>query len=230
MTFVIIYDNVSDEVIEMFGKRLKAAREKRGLTMDALVEIYKRKYPESGLNKGTISKYENGKQEPMVSTVRNFAEILGVSTDYLTGKSDNLNDLYEKNEFFPVGKMYNIPVIGSVRCGFGGAAFEEHIGYDYANVANPDEYVFFQVKGDSMAPDIKDGDLALVHKQPDVESNELAIVVIDGEEGALKKVIKQSKSIILQSFNPAYPPRVFTGDELNKVCICGKVVETKRKW
>lgn len=82
------------KVIEMFGKRLKAAREAKGLTMDGLADLYKKKFPDTGLNKGTLSKYENEKQEPMVSTVSKLAEILEVSTDYLTGKSNNPGALH----------------------------------------------------------------------------------------------------------------------------------------
>lgn len=80
----------------MFGKRLKAARMAKKLTMDELVDLYKNKFPGTGLNKGTLSKYENEKQEPMVSTVSRLAEILGISADYLTGKTDNPKE-YVKN-------------------------------------------------------------------------------------------------------------------------------------
>ena len=81
-----------------------------------------------------------------------------------------------------------------------------------------------------MDPDIKDGDLVLVHIQPQVESGELAVVIIDGEEGTLKKYMRKDNAIILQSFNRAYPPRVFVGEEMNIVRVAGKVIESKRKW
>lgn len=73
----------------MFGARLRAAREAKSLTMDELITLYKKKFPVSGLNKGTLSKYENGKQEPMITTVNRLAEILEVSVDYLSGKSSD---------------------------------------------------------------------------------------------------------------------------------------------
>lgn len=68
----------------MFGERLKEVRKSKGLTMDELAEIYNRKF-NSALHKGTLSKYENGKQEPMISVVHNIATLLEVSTDYLLG-------------------------------------------------------------------------------------------------------------------------------------------------
>ena len=81
-----------------------------------------------------------------------------------------------------------------------------------------------------MAPQICEGDLALVHLQPDVESGELAVVVIDGEEGMLKRVIKREGALILQSFNASVEPRIVVGEALNDVMIVGKVVQTVRKW
>lgn len=74
------------------------------------------------------------------------------------------------------------------------------------------------------------GDLALVHLQPDVESGELAVVVIDGEEGMLKRVLKREGTLILQSFNASVEPRIVVGEALNDVMIVGKVVQTVRKW
>ncbi len=68
----------------MFGERLKEARKSKGLTLEQLAELYNKTY-NKGLNKGTLSKYENSKQEPMITVVQNLAALLGVSTDYLVG-------------------------------------------------------------------------------------------------------------------------------------------------
>lgn len=72
----------------MFGKRLKTIRKEKGLTLEELATIYNNKF-EAGLNKGTLSKYENEKQEPMISVVDNLATLLNVPTDYLLGKTDS---------------------------------------------------------------------------------------------------------------------------------------------
>lgn len=123
-----------------------------------------------------------------------------------------------------------VPIIGTVRCGPGGLAFEELQGAEMADVANPSEYFYLRATGDSMAPAIEPGDLALVHIQPQVDNGQLAVVIIGGEEGTLKKFIRNGSAVILQSMNTAYPPRVFVGDEINTLTVAGRVVETKRKW
>ena len=72
----------------MFGKRLREVRQAHGLTLEELADKYNAMF-DGGLNKGTLSKYENGKQEPMVGTVYNLSIILHVSSDYLLGASDS---------------------------------------------------------------------------------------------------------------------------------------------
>ena len=123
-----------------------------------------------------------------------------------------------------------VPIIGVVRCGSGGLALEEPLGFEGADVANAEDYFYLRATGDSMEPDVREGDLVLIHKQPEVESGELAVVVVNGEEGMLKRVILKPGAVILQSSNPAYPPRVFIGEETQIVRIAGKAVQSLRKW
>ncbi|MEG2858182.1 MAG: helix-turn-helix transcriptional regulator, partial [Clostridia bacterium] len=66
----------------MFGKRLHEVRCSLGITLDDLAARYNVMF-DGGLNKGTLSKYENEKQEPMVTTVQNLSILLDVSADYL---------------------------------------------------------------------------------------------------------------------------------------------------
>lgn len=96
----------------MFSERLKKVRKSKGLTLDALAELYNKKY-DAGLNKGTLSKYENNKQEPMISVVSNLSSILGVSVDYLLCKdndidndSNNINPLTNKKMTKKEKKQY----------------------------------------------------------------------------------------------------------------------------
>ena len=67
----------------MFKKRLKELRERNGYSMDKLAEVYNNKF-NGKMNKSTLSRYENGLQEPMYSVVVNLSKLFGVSVDYLT--------------------------------------------------------------------------------------------------------------------------------------------------
>ena len=124
-----------------------------------------------------------------------------------------------------------VPVVGTVRAGYGALAFEEDYGKEYASVKDPQNYFYLVVKGDSMEPRISDGDLALVHRQSTLENGDLGVLVYGSDgEGTLKKYIQRGNSVILHPFNPAYEELVIKGEELDHLYIAGKVVETKAKW
>lgn len=66
----------------MFGNSLREVRKNRGYTLEELSDLYNSTY-DAGMNKGTLSKYENNKQEPMISVVANLASLLKVPVDFL---------------------------------------------------------------------------------------------------------------------------------------------------
>ena len=66
----------------MFGKRLRALREGRGLTQLELGRIIK-------LSPSTIGMYESGRRDPDSETLRTLAEYFGVTVDYLLGRTDD---------------------------------------------------------------------------------------------------------------------------------------------
>lgn len=210
----------SDNNRDLLGLTIKTMRESRNMTQAELGKAI-------GKNASAISNYEHGTREPDFDTLEAMADAFNVPMSaFIVNRTPK-----QPFDVFPVENVVEIPVVGTIRCGPGGLAMQEIDGYmPAANVKNPSECFYLRIVGDSMAPRIQEGDLALVRRQPDVESGELAAVVIDGEEGTLKKVIKKQNAIILQAFNPAYPPRVFTGDEIENVCIAGKVIRTEAQW
>ena len=74
-----------------FGERLRGLRSERGLSMDALCDQFNKTQSQIRLNKSTVSRYEKGTQEPLLSTVAAIAEFFGVSPVYLIGDSDDRN-------------------------------------------------------------------------------------------------------------------------------------------
>ena len=110
-----------------------------------------------------------------------------------------------------------IPVIGTVKAGYGALAFEEDYGKEYARVKDPANYFYLVVRGDSMEPRIQDGDLALVHRQDTLESGDLGVIIYGDEgEGTLKRYIQRGNSVVLQPFNPNYSELVIKGEDLNR--------------
>ena len=56
------------------------------------------------------------------------------------------------------------------------------------------------------------------------------VVIVEDEDGFIKKVSIDDDTLTLHSFNPYYPPMIFGGSELSRIRNVGKVVELKRKF
>lgn len=204
----------------MFPQRLKQLRKEMGLSQKSLSEHL-------GVTQQAVGKWETGRSSPDPATLARLAELLETSADYLLGISEQPAEPAAPS--LPYAES-PIPVIGTVRAGYGSLAFEEDYGVEYACVKDPANYFYLVVKGNSMEPRIQDGDLALVHRQPTLENGDLGVMVFGEGEGTLKKYIQRGNAVILQPFNPAYEEKVIRGEELNQLFIAGKVVETRAKW
>ncbi|EAV9986179.1 helix-turn-helix transcriptional regulator [Listeria monocytogenes] len=66
----------------MFGNRLKQLRKNNNKTQEDISKIL-------GISRGAYSHIENGRNEPDMETIVKLANIFGVSTDYLLGRSNN---------------------------------------------------------------------------------------------------------------------------------------------
>lgn len=197
---------------------IRELREARGLMQKDLAKLI-------GVAPSTFSQYETGKRQPDISTLQLIARALDVTIDELVG----CETMIPKS----TGGIW-IPVLGRVAAGVPITAVEEILDYEEISLemARSGECFALQVKGNSMEPRIKEGDVVIVRKQSDVESGDVAVVRINGDEAVVKKVIKKSDSMALVSFNPAYEPRYFSMKEIEELplCICGKVIELRAKF
>lgn len=209
----------------MIGEKLKSLRENRNYTQAYVADT-------TGISRVNYNRYENNNREPDGETLKALADFFNVSIDELFGRENHTNfDVTKLSNYAgTISENKKIPIIGSVKCGPNGLAFEDIEGYINIDDDLTGEIFALRCKGDSMKfEDIKDGDIAIVRRQDDVECGELAVVIINGDEGTLKKVRKFDGGIILEAANPEYPSRVFTGEDSNKIKIVGKVLETRRK-
>ena len=125
-----------------------------------------------------------------------------------------------------------IPVLGTVKAGYDYLAQENIIGYESIdNVSDPENYYALQVTGNSMEPLFSDGDIAIVHKQDNFDSGNTCIILVNGDEATVKKVVRMDDGIDLIAMNPYYPVRHFSKNEMNEipVKIIGKVVEARKR-
>ena len=187
---------------------LNTLRRQRGMTQQEVAQRL-------GITRQAYSNYEAGLREPDYGTLCALADLFGCTADRLMGREPTEE---------PCAR---IPILGTVKGGFDRLAQQEYEGYEPADVAAPDEYFFLRVTGDSMAPQIQAGDLALIHSQDTIESGQLGVVLLEDDEATLKRIVFSGRNVILQPFNSAYSPVVLRGDACR---ILGRVVRTIRQW
>ena len=176
-----------------------------------------------GFNKSAVSTWCNGTRLPRMDKVDALAKYFGIR------RSDLIEDKSESKI-----KPTTIPVLGSVPAGIPIEAIQDIIDYEEIDAATAakGEYFALQVKGSSMEPRICEGDIVIVRKQDDVESGEIAIVMVNGDNATIKRLLKYEDGIRLMPTNPAYEPLYFTNDEIleKPVKVIGKVIENRQKY
>jgi len=197
---------------------LQEYRKRAGLSQQELADRL-------GVSRSTVAMWETDKSRPDTAMLTMLCWQLDVSADVLLGLvPPGLATAH-------VDPPAYVPVVAAVAAGAGGEIEEDQCGYQAAfGIARPQECKYFKVRGDSMSPQILDGDLVLVRMQRQVESGQLAVVLVGSEEGLIKQVRYSADSLVLFSFNPAYPPRVFVGDEAGAVTIWGRVESSVRSY
>ena len=198
------------------GERIKQLRLQKGLTQEELGKYI-------GVQKSAIRKYEKGSVTNLKrSSIETLAKLFNVTPSYLMCIDDN--NSYENSI---IDNKRAFPLLGTVKAGYDYLANENIIGYISIDkkLSDPENYFALKVVGDSMKPVMYEDDIIIVHRQSDVESGQIAIVLVDEEECTVKKIIKHNDSVELVAFNPYYPPKKL--DKNSKFKIIGKVVDAR---
>lgn len=175
---------------------------------------------------------KNGKPYSVTTDVaKELAVAMNMTIEELLSKIDDGQE-FTTNSTIPNNKRL-FPILGEVKAGYDMLSFENTIGYITVDrdLGDPENYYALKIKGDSMAPILNEDDIVVVHKQNNVENGNVAIVLIDDEEATVKRIYKTEKGIKLEAFNPYYPTREFTVEEIEDkpVKIIGKVIEARIK-
>lgn len=205
------------------GERIKMLRKEHNLTQEELGA-------KIGVQKAAIQKYEKGtvkniKRDSLIK----LAQCLDTSPEYLLGWEDMPNNV----EVADASNYVNIPIIGRVAAGLSCFAETNITDYEPVNkndVRGDEPSVFLRVVGDSMYPLFMEGDLVLVRCQSSVDSGSYAVVMIDEEDGVVKKIVYGPDFIELHSINPMYPVRRFENEDVTRIRVFGLVREIKRKF
>lgn len=202
------------------GEYIKSLRLKHGLTQEELGA-------KVGVKRAAVQKWECGLTQNLKrTTIQKLSDVFGVSPSLFINA--------EVNTEIKSNTGIKIPVLGSVVAGIPLEAIEDIIDYEEIpmEMARTGDFFCLQVKGQSMEPKFSEGDVVVVRKQPNVESGEIAIVLVNGNEATIKKIKKRPDGIMLVPLNSAYDVMFYNNDDITNlpVNILGKVVELRAKF
>ena len=199
--------------------RIKKARLAAGLSQKKVAETL-------GVSAPTVSEWESGKKFPAGKNLLELSRLLSCSTDYLLGQS---NDPSMRAKPFR-----RIPVLGSVPAGIPIEAIHdevdwEELGEEYLDTGF--DYIGLLIKGDSMLPEYRNGDVVIIRVQADADSGDDAVVFVNSDDATFKRFSRTEKGITLRPLNPDYEPMFFTPREVHAlpVQVFGIAVEVRRK-
>ncbi len=180
-----------------------------------------------GFKYSTFSDWINAKKYPRIDKIEIMANYFNVTkSDLIEDNLNKINDIIsiDSNDFIP------IPIVGIVRAGFPILANENIEGYQFTYkkfISKDKSYFYLKVKGDSMDLKFPEGSLLLIEKTTQIDDGQIGVVLIDGEEATVKKIIMNNNMITLIpcSSNPAYLPKMYDMTK-DKIQIIGKVKQS----
>ncbi|MCM3761835.1 helix-turn-helix domain-containing protein [Alkalihalobacillus oceani] len=198
-----------------FGKLLKEERLKKNLSQVKLGEII-------GVSQASIAAYERNEKIPRPHRLNKIASYFNLSPNELLGFHS------PPPEIKTVHGVIRVPVMKKIAPNDPIDVPENIIEYTYipddGKYREGDVFIL-EVKGDAMEgrSRISEGDRVLVKKQDDVDSGEIAVVAVDGDEATLKRVKKTDNGdVFLYSDNAKYEPMLVRDGNAQ---IYGKVVQ-----
>lgn len=203
------------DINERIGENLVKLLERKNKTQNDLADYM-------GVTQATVSNWCKGLKVPRMDKIDDICDFFNVPRTVLFGEE-------------PTNSAVKIPVLGTVVAGLPIAAHQEVLDWEEipTKMAVTGEYFGLKVKGTSMEPRFVEGDVVIVRQQPDVESGDIAVILINGEDATLKKVIKGDGGITLIALNMAsYEPHFYSWQDIEAlpVRIIGKVVELRGKF
>lgn len=197
---------------------LREIRLLRNLTQRELAERI-------GIASNTYNQYETGKREPDIATLQKIAAVLEVSIDELVSETPTTPK--------STGGVW-IPVLGRIAAGIPIGAVEEIIDYEEipAEMAKSGEYFALEVKGDSMEPEYRNGDVLIIKKQETADTGDDVVLFVNGDDATFKRIRRDENGITIVPLNAAkYTPWYYTDEQIESlpVRILGVAVEVRRK-
>jgi repressor LexA len=223
-----IYVAYGDLMKSTIAQRIKEARQLKQLdqaVLAAKIDIATR----------TVQRWEKGEQVPDSNYLMRIAKVTGVVAHWLlTGDGERVPSEQLKSKVIPLPtnryrkvSLVSLPLLASVPAGalkqrFHSDQAERHITVD--DVRDPNAFAL-EVKGNSMAPRIENGDIIVVSPTHDVKSGDICVVRVE-EEDTVKRIKIDEQFIHLIPLNPEYEPMVVRKRDISFMWRVIKVIKS----
>jgi SOS-response transcriptional repressor LexA len=182
------------------------------------------------MSKAIATRWKNG-SIPRDTTLLQIADYFGVTVDYLIGKESDAPIKSDEAVELERTNIRWIPIFETVSAGFGAYAsndIQDYMPVYFHNPSEASQTICIKVRGDSMHPKIEDGDIIQVHKHDSVDSGAIAVVLVDGDDGLVKRLIYGNDWIELHSINPMYAPMRFEAADMERIRVVGMVTQVTK--
>lgn len=213
------------------GDNIKFFRKQKGLTQEKMANILNNSFPDTiNFNKGMISKWENNKETPYLSSAKVIADFFGTTVDDLIN-GDFSSSIYSIYSQLDPSRQTKVYIYAEHQLEDQRRYIEEHdyVGQAAAGVPIEGqqsvpmvgaETIRLLVNGDSMEDKYSHGDIIEYHPQPELENGEIGVFAVNG--GITLKRFRRNDGIHLESLNKKYEDIIIKDtDDFN---ILGRVL------
>lgn len=185
---------------------------------------------EIGFSSAALVKWKNG-TTPRGNALQKIADYFGVTVNDLLAEPGEAPSKLHREE----GEK--IAVLASVGAGIPLEAistFDQDDPDSWEEISKSERGEFFalRVRGPSMEPLIRHGDIVIVRRQDEYNDGDIVVALVNGNEGVCKLLeYRNNGGIALLSLNPDFPPMNFTAEQIENlpVRIMGRCVERRGK-
>jgi phage repressor protein C with HTH and peptisase S24 domain len=182
-----------------------------------------------GISEASVSAWLSGATKTLkAENAEKAARKLGISTRYLlTGKQEVRESPGDYRPGPPVGDYEAAPVVGIAQLGPDGfwSDFDHPVGHGdgYVDVPTRDPNAYaLRVKGDSMAPAIRNGWLVVIEPNHRAVTGELVMVCTDDGRCMVKELLAERESeVYLGSVNQDHKPITIDKESITRLHYVG---------
>lgn len=175
----------------------------------------------TGIAYSTLCDWINCNKYPRIDNIQRMAEYFGIDKSALIEANSSFAYTTASN-ITPMPATYKVPRLGRIACGDPILAEENIEDFDDVPAYINCDFTLI-CRGDSMInARIFDGDIVCIKTDVEINTGDIAAVLVDEDEATLKRVRLFSDHIILEAENPTFPNKSFWEDDMNRVRIIGK--------